>query len=266
MKLWKIFILIFTAIFLLIAIQIKNPQIVGPFKGLFGDIVNPLVYYSDMATRFVKDIYRSYMDLIGLKNKYDKILVEKKVLHFENMLLKEKLSEYERLKKLLNYKEIYNLETVACNVIGRSIDGYMKYILIDRGSIDGIEVNDPVISYDGLVGKITEVYRKSAKVICILNVSSNTSVINFKTRTVGILHGDGLGSLSVEYYIKSDNVTVDDIFVTSGLGKIYPKGIPVGSVEKVEINPSGLFRRIWVKSFVDFYKLENVLIVKLAEK
>ena len=266
MKIWKLIIPFFLVIILLISVQVKNPDIIGPFKGIIGDLLNPVVYYGNKAIKFTKKLYSDYIDLVDVKDKYNKVLIEKKTLYYKNLLLQERLSEFDRLKKLLNYKKLYNLNAIACNVIGRDINGFIKYIIIDRGRKDNVEKNDAIISYDGLLGKVVEVYKNSARVITVINSNNNVSIMNFKTRTVGIMHGDGFGGLIVDYYIKTDNVTVGDVLITSGLGKIYPKGIPVGTVQKVEVNPNNLFRKIWISSLVDFHKLENVLIVKLDKK
>ncbi|MDY6820541.1 MAG: rod shape-determining protein MreC [Deferribacterota bacterium] len=262
MRIWK-YVLIFVFILIpLIILQIRNPSITGPFKGIIGDILNPFVYYSHKGVNCVVNIYDSYIDLVNIKEKYKEVIEENKRLHFENIVLKEKLKTYESLKKILKIKKIYNLDGLACNVIGRSINGYISFFIIDKGKKQGISIDDPVINYDGLIGKVVEVYSNSAKVITVINPNNNVSVMNFKTRTIGIMHGDSRKRLVVDYYIKDDNVTVDDIFITSGLGKVYPKGLPVGKVVKIEIEPKSMFRKIWLESFVDFYKVENVFIIQ----
>lgn len=266
MRRWKFIIPFFLIIIFLISLQLKNPNITGPFKGIVGDILNPVIYYGNKTVRFSTNLYNDYIALVDIKRKYKEVLIAKKTLYYKNLLLQERLGQLDRLKKLLNFKELYNLDAIACNVIGRDINGFIKFLIIDRGKNDNVEINDAIISYDGLVGKVSEVYSNSAKVITVINSNNNVSIMNFKTRTVGIMHGDGLGKLVVDYYIKTDNVTVGDIFITSGLGKIYPKGIPVGTVEKVEVDPNTLFRKVWINSLVNFHKLENVLIVKLDKK
>jgi rod shape-determining protein MreC len=266
MKRW-IYILPFPLIIIfLISVQLKNPNITGPFKGIVGDVLNPVIYYGNNVVRFSIHLYDDYIALVDIKSKYKEALIAKKTLYYKNLLLQEKLRQSERLKKLLNFKDSYNLDVIACNVTGRDINGFIKFLIIDRGSKDKVEVNDAIVSYEGLVGKVVEVYTNSAKVITVINPNNNVSIMNFKTRTVGIMHGDGLGKLVLDYYIKTDNVTVGDIFITSGLGGIYPKGIPVGTVEKVEVYPNTLFRKVWISSLVEFNKLENVLIVKLDKK
>ncbi len=265
LKLKKYTILILVLLVLLL-IQSKNPKIQGPFRGLFGNIVNPIIYYTNSVKYFFVNFTENYLYLVEVQKKNKKLLNENKRLKFENFMLKEKISEYNRLKKLLNFKEAYNFNTIACNVIGRNIDNFLKFFIIDRGSKDGIEQNDAIISYQGLVGKVMEVFPHSSKVQVILNVNSNVSVMNSRTRTLGILSGDGKGNLIVNYYDRLDKVKKGDLIISSGLGGVYPKGIPVGIVVDKILSDTGVFQKLIVKSKVKFYKLETILVIKNVEK
>ncbi len=259
---WKKIAGITAFLLFLILLQVQNPEINGPFKGIFGNVVNPFIYYSSKTAGFFGDVWSGYINLVyvrqdnlDLKDKNDR-------LKMENSLLREKVLEYERLKKLLNFKEAYSFQSVACNVVGRNVDGYLKYIIIDRGSEDGIEVKDPVISFEGLVGSVSEVYNNTARVDVILNIKNNASVMNKRTRAVGIIRGNGEGQLVVDYYDRLDKVQIKDELITSGLGGVYPKGIAVGVVDRVDVRDTGLFQDLFVRPVVDFYKLENVLVLK----
>ena len=262
MKLWKVYGTVFLILFFLIIIQLGNREITGPLRGIAGDFLNPPLYYSNKVITFFDHLYQSYVHLVDLKGKNISLVKENKRISFDNVLLREKLRNYDRLKKLLEFKEAYELDTIACNVIGRNIEGYLKYLVIDRGRSDGIYVNDAVISFDGLVGKVFEVYKGTSKVVAILDISNSVSVMNFNTRSVGILHGDGMGGLDIDFYSKNEYVKLDDIFITSGLGGVYPKGIPVGTVDEIISEGINRFLFIKIKQNVDFYKLENVLVVK----
>lgn len=246
----------------LILFQLKVPDTERVFRGIVGNVVNPVIYYTEKTVTFFTKIYDNYIYLAEVKKKNIRLRERINQLSLENSLLKERLSEYGRLKKLLNFKQAYDFETIAGNVIGRNIDGFLKYIIIDLGKKNDIKINDPVISYDGLVGKVVNVYRNSARVSVILNVNSYVSVMNFNTRTVGIMGGDGKGGLVVDYYDKLDKVSDGDLFITSGLGGLYPKGIPVGKFVKSESSVNGIFQKIYLEQKVNFYKLENVLIIK----
>lgn len=261
MKSWKKVAIVFIVLLVLIILQARNPNIKGPFKGILGNFVNPFIYYSDKTLGFFGGAWNGYINLVGVHNENEKLKAENGELKLDNSILREKVSEYERLKKLLRFREFSNLDSLACNVIGRNIKGYLKYIIIDRGEKDGVKRKDPVISYSGLVGMVSEVYSDTAKVDVVLNPGSNVSVMNSRTRTVGIVRGDGRGKMAVDFYDRLDDVTPGDILVSSGLGGVYPKGIIVGQVETVETAETGLFKNLSLSSNVDFYKLENVLVV-----
>jgi len=261
MKSWKKVLIVFIGLLVLIVLQARNPNIKGPFQGIFGNLVNPFIYYTDKTIGVFGDIWGGYLNLVNVHKENENLRLENGKLKLDNSLLEEKVSEYERLKKLLKFREFSKLDSIACNVVGRNITGYLKYVIIDRGTEDGVKRKDPVISYSGLVGMVTEVFSDTAKVEVVLNPGSNVSVINSRTRTVGIVRGDGRGQMAVDFYDRLDDVKAGDILITSGLGGVYPKGIIVGQVDEVEEINVGLFRNLTLTSNVDFYKLENVLVV-----
>lgn len=261
MKVWRKVAIVLIVLLVLIVVQARNPDIQGPFRGILGNLVNPFVYYTDKTLGFFGGVWTGYISLVNVHKENDILNKENGQLRLDNSLLQEKVAEYERLKKLLRFREFSKLDSIACNVIGRNITGYLKYVIIDRGSDDGVKRKDPVISYSGLVGMVTEVNKGTSKVEVVLNPGSNVSVINSRTRTVGIVRGDGRGSMAVDFYDRLDDVKPEDILITSGLGGVYPKGIIVGQVDEVEDVEVGLFRNLKLTSNVDFYKLENVLVV-----
>ncbi|PLX71230.1 MAG: rod shape-determining protein MreC [Denitrovibrio sp.] len=261
MKTWKKTAIIFVFLLVIIILQARNPNIKGPFQGILGNIVNPFVYYTDKTIGFFGGVWNGYINLVNVHEENDELRLENGKLKLDNSLLTEKVSEYERLKKLLRFREFSKLDSIACNVIGRNITGYLKYVIIDRGAEDGVKRKDPVISYSGLVGMVSEVYADTAKIEVVLNPGSNVSVMNSRTRTVGIVRGDGRGKMAVDFYDRLDDVTEGDILITSGLGGVYPKGIIVGQVDNVEAAETGLFKNLTLTSNVDFYKLENVLVM-----
>ncbi|WP_022850209.1 rod shape-determining protein MreC [Limisalsivibrio acetivorans] len=258
---WKKLAAILAFIFFLVILQVKNPDINGPFKGILGNILNPFVYYTSKTTEFAGNVWNGYINLVNVRRDNVELREDNGRLRLQNSIMQEKVLEYERLKKLLNFKDAYQFDTIACNVVGRNIEGYVRYIRIDRGSADGVKVNDPVISFNGLVGVVTEVDMMTARVDVLLNIVNNVSVMNKRTRSVGIIRGDGAGKLTVDYYDRLDDAKLDDLLITSGLGGVYPKGIAVGRIFKLFSTETGLYRRISVSPVVDFFKLENVLVV-----
>ncbi len=258
---WKRLFLVVFIVLVIIIIQARNVNIEGPFRGLLGNIVNPAVYYTSKLFSGISGVWNSYINLVGVKkqnSEYKKIIDN---LTLENALLSEKLSQSERLDSLFRFYRTFSFKQIPANVIGAN-DGYIKTITIDLGSVDGIEKNDPVIGFQGLVGKVSAVYVTTSDVDIILNISSNVSVINSRTRVAGIMRGDGKGRLYVDYYDRLDDVRIGDVFVTSGLGKLFPKGVRVGKVSEIIQDKTGLFQKVYIEQSEDYYKLEHVFVAK----
>lgn len=262
MKRWKSYLIIISVLLLLIIAQFRNPEISGPYKGIVGNVLNPFVYMVNRAGSFVSESWSNYIWLTGVARENQELSSRLGALMLENAVLSERLIQFENLDRLLNYRDAYAFETVAANVVGRNVDGYMKYIIIDRGSKDGVMLNDPVVSSEGLVGRVNKVYHSTSEVILLHHHDSSVSVINSRTRAVGILKGDGKGGLFVDFYDRLDDARPDDVMITSGMGQLFPKGINTGKIISIEMPKSGLFQILTVENSVDFYKLEQVLVVK----
>lgn len=262
---WKRLFITIAVILLLLIIQARYAGVEGPFRGIMGNLVNPLIFVTDKIFSGIGSVWDSYINLVNVKEQNAEYKQKIDNLTLENVLLHEKLNQSERLSTLIRFYKTYDFQQMPANVIGAS-DGYLKQIVIDRGSLDGVEKNDPVIGFQGLVGKVVNVYQTTSDVNVLLSVSSNVAVLNSRTRVSGILRGDGRGSLYVDYYDRLDDVRPGDIFVTSGLGRLYPKGIRVGTVSEIIKGKTGLFQKVIIKQSEDFYKLENVFVVKDFKK
>ncbi len=262
---WRRLFLAIIIILLIIIVQARNINVESPFRGLLGNVVNPAIFLTNKVFSSIGNIWNSYINLINVQqeNKEYKKLIDN--LTLENALLSEKLSQSERLETLLRLYRTYDFKQMPANVIGVS-DGYVKNIVIDAGDIDGVEKNAPVIGFQGLVGRVSNTYATTSEVDVILNISSNVSVMNSRTRVSGIMRGDGEGRLYVDYYDRLDDVRVGDVFVTSGLGMLYPKGIRIGKVSDIVSDNTGLFQKVFIEQSEDFYKLEHVFVVKSNSK
>lgn len=258
---WKRLSLILAFLLLFVIFQSRNEEISGPFKGLLGNVLNPIVYAANSVFSGIGGVWHSYINLVDVQDKNDEYKSIIDNLTLQNTLLTEKVNQSDRLNALLKFNETYDFTTLGANVIGAS-DGYVKHMMIDRGNKDGIKKDDPVIGFYGLIGRVSTVYPNTADVDVILNISSNVSVINSRTRAVGILRGDGKGKLFVDYYDRLDDAKPGDLFITSGRGMLFPKGIPVGTISNIVKEQTGLFQKIYINQSEDFYKLENIFVVK----
>mgnify|MGYP004692151469 FL=1 len=205
---------------------------------------------------------------------FSEVKLENEELKKKNTKLANELIEYEslkdeveRLREALNFTESKNnYNYVGVNIIGYSGSSLSDGYIIDKGSNDGIAKNMVVVSSKGLVGKVTKVSSNFAIVQSILNENIAVAVMDQQTReATGVLQGlsdKKDNNMTVVYNLPiSSDVKEGDIIITSGLGKIYPKEIPVGTVVSVEEDNVRVMKSAVVEPFVNFNKLEELFVV-----
>lgn len=192
-----------------------------------------------------------------LKVKIDKLLFEKK------NYFKEILSSYQRLEKLLEFKQKKAYHLLPVRVISYTPFIYFKVVFIGKGSEDGVRKGMTVVNSQGLVGKVIEEYPHQAKVLLIIDERSKVGIRVQRTRDIAILQGKGEERLcELKYLLNTASVKVGDEVVTSGLGNLFPKGILVGKISQIKRDPNRLFQEVKVTPTVDFGKLEGLFVIK----
>jgi len=186
-------------------------------------------------------------------------------LALENQSLQEYKLESIRLRRMLNFDNANreNYDLLPAHLIARSPNNWYECITIDRGSRQGVEKGMPVISPNGLVGRVGSVSENSAQVSLITDREMAVGAIIQKTReTNGIVEGLGdsnqLRMINIPYYSK---IKKDDRIISSGLSAIYPPGINIGTVTEVSPEPNGLLLVAMIKPAEDFNKLEEVFVI-----
>lgn len=205
---------------------------------------------------------------------FSEVKLENEELKKKNTKLANELIEYEslkdeveRLREALNFTESKNnYKYVGVNIIGYSGNSLSDGYIIDKGSNDGIDKNMVVVSSKGLVGKVTKVASNFAIVQSILNENIAVAVMDQQTReATGVLQGlsdKKDNNMTVVYNLPiSSDVKEGDIIITSGLGKIYPKEIPVGTVVSVEEDDVRVMKSAVVEPFVNFNEVEELFVV-----
>ena len=167
----------------------------------------------------------------------------------------------ERLEGLLGLQSTYNLQSTAARIIGGSSDAWSQTVTIDKGSLDGFEIGMPVCNAYGVIGQITEVALSSSTVLLINDETSGVSAMVQSSRAQGMLRGQADGSLRLEYVSTDYDVQVGDIVITSGLGGVFPKGLPLGTVSSVERRDNDVYYDIVVRTSASTENNEEVLVI-----
>ncbi len=213
----------------------------------------------------VVGVWNGYIYLVGLSEENEGLRRTINQLVEENNRLKEELGLNARLKELLRFKDKTPVKTVAAEILGFSSFGpggeWMRTLAINKGSGDGIKAGMPVVTPQGIVGRIVETNRFTSTVLLLTDPRSNIDVIIQRTRVKGVVEGDGSGGLILKYVRQLDDVIPGDRVVTAGLSTIFPKGLLVGEVVSVDKGEDNFFKRIELRPAADFRRLEEVLIV-----
>jgi len=178
-----------------------------------------------------------------------------------------KLEEMERenqiLREGLNLSEKTQLSLELALVTGKDIQGIQEWLLINRGSKDGVEKDMAVISKEfALVGKIIEVIPDFSRVMLIINNKSIVAALIEGERSQGLVEKETKGKLFMDFIPRNEKLEIGERVITSGMDNIYPKGILIGKIDSIDLSQNQLFQKVTISPAVDFSKLEEVFIIK----
>lgn len=179
--------------------------------------------------------------------------------------LRETEQENIRLKKVLSFEEQFHVQSIVARVVARDISSEFRAIRINRGENAGIRKNMAVISTEGVVGRVLRTTPNTADIITVLDLLSAVDTINERSRARGVMEGLTDEVAVLRYTVRTDDIQTSDGLISSGLGGIFPKGIPVGTVSKVNRKQFGISQDVEVRPAVDFSKLEEVMVVTHAD-
>jgi rod shape-determining protein MreC len=213
------------------------------------------------SLRFIKDIWRHYFSLVSVAKENDRLNRALSIAIEKNNRCVETALSNLRLRDFLNFQKTVTDKVLAAEIIGRDPSPWFKTLIIDKGSSDGIRKGLPVVVPDGIIGQIIAVSEHYSKVLLIIDQNSAVDALIQRTRARGVIKGLGSQMFSLNYALKKDDIQVGDIVVSSGIDGVFPKGLRIGSVMKVVRKNSGIFQEVSIMPFVDFEKIEEVLVV-----
>lgn len=191
---------------------------------------------------------------------------ENERLRLENARLRTQFIQYneikaenERLTELLQFEKSLGYKHKSAQVVGRDISPWSQWIMINAGYQDGIEKDMPLIAPGGLVGRVFSVGNEASRCMLIIDKQSKVSALVQETRALGVIEGYGTNTLKLRYLDLTASIHVGATVITSGLGGVYPKGLPIGIITVIGTENNGLHLYAHIKPFVDFSKLEEVL-------
>jgi rod shape-determining protein MreC len=242
-------------------------------------LLTPLQSWGSKIAEPFQDGYQWFKTLWAAHKRADELEAQVQMLQGKVIQLEEQAEENERLKGLLDIRDkgTYpdGTDFEVAKVVAKSPSKWASWVLINKGSADGLRVGLPVVGATptageslagkGLVGKITEITEHSAKVVLITDSGSSVSAKIQGQRAEGMVEGSLSGSLTMDFVDRDIEVKPKLVIVTSGFGPIYPADIPIGIVANVGEEDVNIYKEIEVQAFVDFRVLEEVMVLLVPE-
>lgn len=258
-----LFIVVLSLLFVLMSVSSKT-RYIGETRTLFERTVMTLFSPVPKAVNWIgsttSDMFHGYLDMRRAVNENLELHRKVAALTTENLKLRQSSTDLRRLRTLLGYADQLSLDTSMAQAIMLDTSGRFKSIIIDRGSKDGIEVNDAVVNANGLIGRVVLTTKDMAKVQLVTDSNSSVGALVERTRRQGVIRGDGRSGAEMNDVPALADVTPGDRVLTAGIDGIYPKGIPIGIVAKADQGPN-LFKNILVTPSVDFGSIEEVIVI-----
>jgi rod shape-determining protein MreC len=210
----------------------------------------------------VVEIFQKNPDAEAVRQENTELQAEVNRLQTRVTELEENEAALKTLSGLVNYARTQpQNDYLAANVIGRDPSPFLKYILLDRGSDDGVRRDMPVVTDAGLVGKVVEVTSQACKVELIVDSNSAVNALLQKSRERGVVVGELAGGVVMQYVSQQVVIEPGEPVLTSGLGGTYPAGILIGTVSAVQKLNYEVLQQADVTPGADFTHLEIVLII-----
>lgn len=207
-----------------------------------------------------------YVDLINVKKESESIKSTNNDLRARLSKMDELVTENDRLRELLNFKSQSKMSLVAAQVIGRDLVVDHNTVTINKGTNDGLQAGQAVITTQGVLGYIFKPGPFTANIMLITDRYAVVDGIVARTRAHGIVEGKSQSECTLKYVEKTEDVKEGDLVVTGGLDNIFPKGFPIAIVESVERKNFSVSLKVDLRPVVDPYKVEEVFIITQAAK
>jgi rod shape-determining protein MreC len=244
----------------------------GGVQSAGASVLRPFAVGVERVTQPFRDAYNWIDGLVGARSEANDLRAEVEDLRQRAIQNEFAIQENEYLRRLLEYRDgprfPRDFRGLAAEVIARPAGAFTQAVVIAVGSRDGVRVNDPVVSPDGLVGLVTRVTPRTARVQLLTDQQLAVPALDLRTNAPGIVrHARGTReTLVLDRVRKQEIVRVGDELVTagwraSGFSSLYPKGIPIGDVTSVGQTDTDLYQQVQVDPYVDFGALEAVLVL-----
>jgi rod shape-determining protein MreC len=253
-----------------LAVQVRRPVEAGAPDGSkvtllrywAVSIVTPFERFFHGIGYNVRHGWSNYIDLRHTREQNHDLQEQIARLRLEQAAFAEDAMQGHRLQALLDFQQHYVATTVAAQVIGTSGNDLSRVIYIDKGAKDGLKADQAVITPDGIVGKLRDVFPHTSQVLLINDQTSGAGVLLATTRIRAILRGSTTGQILINNLTPDERIKPGEQVLSSGGDQVYPRGLSVGTIESIKIDPDHQpYTLIQLRPAANLNQLEEVLVI-----
>lgn len=224
-------------------------------------VTSPLQSLVSLTLDGAASFLQNYVFLFETRRDNLTLLEENRKLRSQIATYKELEQENSRLRRIFDFQVKNKLETLVAQVVAKDVSADFRAIRINRGADAGIQPDMAVLTPEGIIGRVLRTTANSADIVTLLDPLSGIDVIAERSRARGVVEGLSEDTCALRYALRTDDIQPGDILVSSGLGGVFPKGIPVGIVSRVNRKSFGITQDVEVRPTADFSKLEEIMVV-----
>jgi rod shape-determining protein MreC len=255
------FVFLFLINILLLSVSAKHPHRYSVLDRVTMAGIVPFQESVTSSLQFCRGIWEQYFQLIGVREECEQLKEMLAEARMERSRYLESEMAAKRLQELLGMKSQLPHRLLAAQVAAHDPSGWSQTIIINKGRKDGVEKGMAVIDSEGIVGHVIKDFDWSAQILLLIDQSCAVDALVQRTRFRGIVKGEATQTCAFKYVVRKADLQIGDTLISSGLDQVFPKGLRVGTVASVSKPASGLFQEVKVQPFVDFAKIEEVLVV-----
>ncbi len=248
------------AVLIFYSLNLRERNRANVFERGVLNLMAPVNRAASRINNFCSSLWTDYLYLVDVRKENRQLLEVTKSQNARLVEAHDALLANERLKNLLELKHAVDTPSLVASVIGEDHSPSFL-IFIDRGEADGVREGMPVVAAGGVVGQVVKVARNSSRVLLLTDSASAIAGAVQRSRARGVVKGKGAGLCTLEFALRDEDVNVGDIIVTSGMGGVFPKGLPIGEVTTVNKGEYRIFQAVDVRPAVNLPRLEEVLVL-----
>jgi len=245
---------------LLLSISVRSRPYRDPLAEIVFEVFSPLGGAVRWIQEGVADVWYGYVYLVGARRENEELRARVTELETAMVRLAELEQSNKRLADLLRFRSQLRGKVLGARVVGRDPLPWFGSFVIDLGRADGVRSGLAVLAPGGVVGRVTEVGRRSSRVMLLTDNDSGIDAVVQRSRARGIVQGARDGGCRMNYLRRDVDVVPGDVVVTSGLDGIFPKGLLIGTIAEISLENRGLLRSARVEPGVRLDDLEEVLV------